>query len=205
MNRLLTAIFLLSCTTGSAEDTTWVKVHFLYGSKPLKQYSESESKWFGGVLGGHVGIEIDSNSILNFVPNEGLHWFAHKKLFRSRFALHSFHGFYSMFSGSADSVKKAIVYVPLTTAQKLALDSISQAYLQQTPYDYAFVGMRCGAAAYHILAQLGILPEYSYRRTHLKIFYPRKLRTPLFKKARENNWFIELAEGSSKRKWDRDK
>jgi hypothetical protein len=42
-------------------------VHFLYGSKPSREARDIEKKWFGGKLGGHVGIEITPDSILNFV------------------------------------------------------------------------------------------------------------------------------------------
>jgi len=78
------------------------------------------------------------------------------------------------------------------------------AYLKQTPYDYALFGMRCGAATYEILGQLNILPAYSYRKTYKKIFYPKKLRKRLFKKANNNSWTIERRAGSGKRKWEKD-
>jgi hypothetical protein len=52
----------------TAQDSTAIKIHFLYGSKPAKEYKDVEQKWFGGMYGGHAGIEIDSNQILNFLP-----------------------------------------------------------------------------------------------------------------------------------------
>ncbi len=101
---------------------------------------------------------------------------------------------------AADSVKKAIVYIPVSSQQKQQFDSIVAVYLTQTPYDYAFIGMRCAAATYDILGQLDILPNYSYSKTYTKIFYPEKLRTRLFEKAIENGWTIIRQDGSTKRK-----
>src|SRR5215213_3045807 len=66
-----------------------IKVHFLYGSKPGKQYKASERKWFGGKLGGHVGIEMDDDKVLNFVKQGKVHWFSRKNEKRSRYVIHS--------------------------------------------------------------------------------------------------------------------
>jgi hypothetical protein len=112
--------------------------------------------------------------------------------------------FMQSLGGDPDSVKKAFVYIPVTRQQKQKFDSIATEYLKQTPYDYALLGMRCGAAAYEILGQLGILTRYSYSKTYKKIFYPKKLRKTLFKKATENGWTIVRQDGSSKRKWEQD-
>jgi hypothetical protein len=186
------------------QDTLYIKLHFLYGSKPLKKYKTSEKKWFGGILGGHAGIERDTNQILSFSPNGKFHWLSKKNNKHSRYSLKSEEGFYGILGGHPDSVKKAIVHVPITMQQKQLLDSISICYLAETPYDYAFLGMRCGAATYEVLGQLGIVHAYSIGTTSRKIFYPKKLRKPLLKEARLNGWKIERQEGSKRRKWERD-
>lgn len=196
-------MFILCFTSLRAYSQDTLKVHFLYGSKPLKKYKTTESKWFGGMLGGHVGIEGDSGNILNFVPRGKFHWFAKPGNKHSTYTVHSFNSFYSIMGGDPDSNKKTIVYIPVTKQQKLKFDSIESAYLKQTPYDYALFGMRCGAAAYDILGQLGIMPAYSYGKTYKKIFYPKKLRKRLLKIAAANGWKIVRQEGSHKRKWER--
>ena len=106
--------------------------------------------------------------------------------------------------GGMDSVKTVTVDVPITRQQKQRFDSISSVYLKQTPYDYAFLGMRCSAAAYDVLAQLGMMTRYGHVRTYLTIFYPKKLRKRLLKKAKENGWRVEHTIGSLKRKWETD-
>ena len=155
-------------------------------------------------MGGHVGIEGDSDRIVNFLPNGKFHWFAKKDNRHSTYAVHSVDNFYAILGSNGDSVKKGIVYIPVTRQQKQKFDSIATVYLKQTPYDYALFGMRCGAATYDILGQLDILSNYSYGKTYKKIFYPRKLRNRLFKKATENGWTIFIQHGSTKRKWEHD-
>lgn len=156
------------------------------------------------MLGGHVGIEGDSDQIVNFLPKGKFHWIAKSQLMHSTYAEHSFNDFYAILGGNPDSVKKMIVYIPVTLEQKAIFDSLTKAYLLQTPYDYALIGMRCGAAAYDILGQMGILPNYSQKRIAAKIFYPKKLRKRLIKKAAEEQWKVEASEGSVKRKWEKD-
>jgi hypothetical protein len=204
MHRLLTFLFLLITCVAFAQDTAFLKVHFLYGSRPLKKYKDIEPAWFGGILGGHVGIEGDNLQIVNFVPAGSFHFYDKKNNRHSRFTIHSPDQFYAIFGSHPDSVKKAIVKIPVTARQKQQFDSITAAYLKETPYDYALLGMRCGAAAYDILAQVNILPDYTYKQTYKRIFYPRKLRKRLFEKASENNWTVLRAHGTQRRKWERD-
>ena len=203
MWRLVILLFLFSLNSFS-QPPTYLKVHFLFGSKPMHEYRDTEKKWFGGILGGHVGIEADSDQVVSFFRGGELHYVSKKNNRQSRYVTHSCERFYSMFGGSRESKKRSVVYVPVTIEQKQKFDSIIGVYREQTPYDYAFIGMRCGSAAYEILAQLDVLPEYSYRRTYWKIFYPRRLRRPLYSKAKENNWTVEKYEGSKTRKWERD-
>jgi len=200
---VLAALMLLPCIA-RCNDTAYIKVLFLYGSKPAKGFKQQEPKWFGGMLGGHAGIEGAQDSVLSFVPNGKFHWVAKKSKLHSRYIIDTEKEFWQILGGHEDSVKKAIVVIPLTTAQKQKFDSIQQAYLQNTPYDYALIGMRCGAAAYDILAQLDVLKQYGYKKTYSKIFYPQKLRKRLFALAEKNSWAIIRHAGSSRRKWEGD-
>lgn len=205
MRQILTITFCFLTLFVYSQDTTqYIKVHFLYGSKPLKKYKHTEQKWFGGVFGGHVGIEIDSNKIFNFHHIGKLHLFPQTKNKHSSYAVIGCNEFYATLGSNPDSVKKAIVIIPVTESQIEKLDSISNVYLKKTPYDYALFGMRCSAAAYEILGQLNILPHYSHRKTYLKIFYPKKLRKRLFRKAKDHGWTILKEDGSVKRKWEKD-
>jgi len=155
-------------------------------------------------MGGHCGIEEQTNEVLSFTPHGTFHWFAKKENRHSSYAFDTENEFYTILGGNPDSVKKAILYIPITNEQKILFDSISAAYVHQTPYDYALFGMRCAAATYEVLAQLNLLPRYSNSKTSRIIFYPKKLRRRLFKLAKTNGWKIERFEGTKKRKWQKD-
>jgi hypothetical protein len=201
---LLICTFIVQGVVVNAQTPCSIKVHFLYGSKPLTQYKETERPWFGGILGGHVGIESDTDRIISFVP-EGKFHLVPGNARHSKYAIDSFHRFYSRLGGqNADSAKKLIIVIPVTLQQKQKFDSITASYLQQTPYDYALTGMRCGAAAYEILAQVGIMPRLSLRETSLLILYPKKLRKRLLTKAEKSGWTMIRHNGTCHRKWETD-
>jgi hypothetical protein len=202
---LLVSIIIIlqgKISTGQSNDSTTIKVHFLYGSKPAKKYKHQETDWFGGKLGGHVGIETAPNVIFDFIPSGDFHVFAHREERHSKFTRHTPSGFWQIFGSHADSVKQMTIVIPVSNIQKTQLDSIFKAYTNITPYDYAFWGMRCGAAAYDVLAHVGIVKTYSYRKTYRKIFYPRRLRRRLIALAENKNWTIVRQQGTERRKWE---
>jgi hypothetical protein len=41
-----------------ASDSLFVKVHFVYGSKPKSAFKKIEAKQFGGIHGGHVYLNL---------------------------------------------------------------------------------------------------------------------------------------------------
>lgn len=203
-----TLILLLACgiffSCDLLADTTYIKVHFLYGSKPKREYKDTERRWFGGILGGHVGIEVDSNYIIDFVPSGSFHLIEHPKKPNSRFATNTVRSFWETFGSDSGDVKRTTIVIPINAAQKQTLDSIAKAYTSSTPYDYAFIGMRCAAAAYDVLAQTGVLKEHSRCGTYARVFYPKKLRKRLLKKAGENGWTVRKVEGCATRVWEGD-
>jgi hypothetical protein len=187
-----------------AQSADSIKVHFLYGSKPKGQFKNMERKWFGGKLGGHVGIETDPDTILNFVPVGKLHVFAKQDEMHGRFVIHSLRTFPEIFGGNAGDMKTLSVVIPINVRQRRILDSLQFAYLFETPFDYAFIGMRCGSSTYYILSQLGIVKAYSHRKIYMKIFYPRRLRKRVLRKAHEQHWIMTRQEGTSRRVWEKD-
>lgn len=199
---LLCSMLLFACSP--AEKMYQVRVHFLYGSKPKKKYKYEEHKWFGGKLGGHAGVEISPNRIVDFGPSGSFHYVAHDKNRHSHYMEHDTVNFYGIFGTHPDSVQRMTITIPVTFWQKHKLDSVANAYLEETPYDYAFLGMRCGAAAYDLLAQAGIVKKLGRTRNVLRIFYPRKLRRKLMRMAKKNGWHISRRKGTNRRKWERE-
>lgn len=186
-----------------AQDSTLLKVHCYYGSKPRPKFREEEPKWFGGVWGGHISLSWDSSRVLSFVHRGAFHWFERKNDPHSRFLDRELRRYQAPADSSA-RIKQATIYIPISARQKQRLDSLAELYLRQPPYDYAFFGMRCASATYDVLAQIGVVKPYGYRKTWRKMFYPRKLRKHLFRQAEKENWNVERQEGSSRRKWDWD-
>ena len=202
--KLILVCFTLSIAFCSySSDSSYIKIHFLYGSKPKKEFKATEGKWFGGLHGGHVGIEYDTNKIIDFVPSGKFHYVEKHNNRHSSFTEHDTTSFWEIFGSHTDSMKKMTIIIPIASHQKKKLDSLVKAYFKETPYDYAFVGMRCAAASYDILAQIGVTKKYSRRRTYRKNFYPKRTRKKLVRLAKRNNWRIIKKEGSLRRKWER--
>jgi hypothetical protein len=202
--RFAIALFIFSGTLNANSDSVEIRVHFLHGSKPKREFKKTEDRWFGGLLGGHAGLEYEANKILNFLPRARFHVCSKKQIINSRFAIHDTISFYGILGGEPASNKKTIITLKISAQQKAKLDSVAKAYLERSPYDYAFFGMRCGAAAYDVLAQADIVHKHSFNKTWRKIFYPRKLRHRLEHYARSKGFKIAKYGGSSKRKWERD-
>lgn len=188
------------CFQSHSQDS--IKVQFIYGSRPVKKFKE-EKKWFGGILGGHVGIEADSSKFYSFEIH-GKNKIFNGKPNNSIYKIESADEFWNIMKTKEDSLKITTIIVPLTTQQKQRFDSITSTYSKQVPYCYSVFGMRCAASTYDLLAQLGFFTRYSKFKTCMKIFYPRRLRTRLLLKAKQNNWTIIRKEGTPKRKWERD-
>ncbi|MRG48651.1 hypothetical protein GFS24_26285 [Chitinophaga sp. SYP-B3965] len=200
-------IIILSCITFSVhgEDSIYVKAHFIYGSVPKKEYSHVEREWFGGLKGGHVGLEVAKDSILNFGPKGSFHWVDKGDNRHSTFMITSIRHFWGLFGTPGPDVQKLTINIPISASQKRMLDSLTKSYLANTPYDYAFLGMRCASASSEILARIGVLDkELKGKGSKVEVFYPEILRTELIIRARRNNWQMNYEKGTDRRKWEKD-
>jgi hypothetical protein len=206
MTRCLFILFIIPITTAALgqPNIDSITIHFLYGSKPKSEFKNTERKWFGGKLGGHVGIETSPDSILSFVPVGKFHWFAKHDNLHSRFVVHSRHSFPAIFGGNAADMKTLSVVIPINIKQRRVVDSLHLAFRSETPFDYAFIGMRCGSSTYYILSHLDIVKAYSFRKTYMKIFYPRRLRKRILVKAANERWTVKRHEGTTRRIWETD-
>jgi hypothetical protein len=189
--------------------TDSVRVYFIYGSRPARSYEMTERKWFGGIHGGHVALEIAPDRILSFRSTEyPCHLFPHKR-FSSTWEVKTIHGMWETFpphNYREEDLKRAVFTIPVTATQKKIIDSLAERYLKRSPYDYATLGMRCASASYDILAKAGLFKPYG-SATWWKIIMPRDLRTALFRKTREageKGWKVALYEGSKRRIWEED-
>jgi hypothetical protein len=194
----------VSRTQELSEFPDTLHVRFLYGSKPKPEHKREQKRWFGGMLGGHVGIQYDSARYLSFFYEGRVHVFQHAKRKNGRYDLQTNADFNCIMDECVDSVKSLSIYIPITRIQKEKFLSISNAHIKETPYDYAFFGMRCGSSTYDVLSHVGVLKHLSYFKMWTTIFYPRKLRWRLIRQAKKNKWRMVKIKGTHKRFWEKD-
>jgi hypothetical protein len=204
MQHVLALLFCFGVHAAGSQDSTHLKVHLFYGSRPHPEFKDEERKYFGGLWGGHVSIGWDNDRHLSFLHNGKFHWFPRKHKKHSRYLAREMRRYKIHREDDPSPMKQATVIIPISARQKEKLDSIADAYLAEPPYDYAFFGMRCAAATYEILGQLGVVEDFGFRTTWIKMFYPRPLRKRLFRLAEKHGWKVERNEGSTRRKWDWD-
>lgn len=200
MKKLVVLFLLLPCFAAGQDSLLTIKVHFLYGSKPAKGHRKTETRWFGGMHGGHVTLQM-GDSVIGFNPFFKYHIFPHKKKKSSAWVLQT----HDEFVRDTFKHKYTSVEIPVTEAQYLQLKMTANGYLEKTPYDYAFLGMRCAAATYDLLGQIGVVKEYSKFRNVFSNFYPKLLRKKIFNLTLENNYKITFHNGTHTRKWEKDK
>lgn len=177
----------------------YITVHFLYGSKPARGYKAAEHKYFGGIHGGHVYMQIDS-TMFSFTPKYGWHVFAKHHKIKGGYILENA---VSWAKDTSDD-KYTSIRIPLSDSQYKSLTTIEKCYLDTSPYDYAFFGMRCASACADVLSQLGIIKQRSNFGLIRKNFYPQRLRRKLLRYAKRNDLEVIRREGRQSRKWERE-
>ena len=167
--------------------------------------------------GGHVAIEYAPDKALSFQP---LHYTgiarsghltnrANPKNFNSCFRIYTERRAWTVlgnYYNNPDSLRRATFVIPITVTQKKRLDSIAQAYVRQTPYDYSFLGMRCASASYEVLEAAGILTGYSHH-FWCNVFTTRRFRYLLYREYlhnKDNGWRLYTSKGSQSRQWEKD-
>jgi hypothetical protein len=186
-------------SVAQADSTYFMRVHFLYGSRPKFKYRETEKRVFGGLHGGHVSIQVDGMDY-GFERSGGFHIFPRRKKYRARFTGQSSD---SILNANRNS-KTATFIVPLNDTQFKTLNRIHSNYCEQVPYDYAFFGMRCAASVREILGQLNIIERRSRMKYITGFFYPKRLRKKMFRLARKKNYQIITTPGRATRRWEKD-
>ena len=195
---LLIQFLLITALFGQNQHV--INVFFKYGSKPAHHFKKTEEKYFGGIHGGHVSIGIDT-AVIGFSFYYGYHIFAHKKKLNG---VYNFEGI-SRFRKDSVGYKYTTFQIPLTDTQYYKLNTIIDNYVfLKTPYDYALFGMRCAAAGYDILSQIGIFRIKSRCCNIISNFYPKLLRKKMFRLAKKNNYKIIKQSGRKSRKWEKD-
>ncbi len=197
----LQLLFLLLALLAQAysQGSPVIKVFFRYGSIPATGFENSEYEEIGGIRGGHVSLGIDSLEI-GFTNIGWIHVFPHKEDYNAVYYIKHVEDFLL----EIQNVKFVIFEVPLSTEQYHKLKAILHDYVANTPYDYAFFGMRCASATYEVLSQIGLFEPLPRGRNVISNFYPRLFRLKMFRLARQENYTITRQKGRISRIWEED-
>ena len=93
------------------------------------------------------------------------------------------------------ATKWITIKIPVTTDQMMQLEALFDEYAEQTPYDYAVFGMRCAAASYDVLSEIGLVKKVSDKQNIIKNFYPKLLRKRMLKWAEKKQLPCHLSRG----------
>jgi hypothetical protein len=195
----LTLLFSFSLSFSQTDTSHIIKVAFLYGSKPKRKFKETEPKYFGGIHGGHVTIQVDDIDY-GFEPaTTRVHIFPRKKK-KSDFVDVKLNG-----KSRYNVESKTVAFIiPISNQQYSELNKIHKCYCDTAPFDYAFFGMRCASTTREILGKIGILKKKKRFNTIVTTFYPKKLRRRMFRLAEKRNYQVIKTTGKKTRKWERD-
>ncbi len=178
----------------------YIKVCFLYGSRPKVKYRYVEPRYFGGIHSGHVTIQVDDIDYGFHPTKKPVHLFPRKKHDRCEYMDTVLNGK----NRHTSDDKTATFIIPVTEKQYIHIKQILTEYVITTPYDYAVFGMHCTGAARDVLGQVGIFKKKKHFLIIMTTFYPKALRKKMFRIAKENNFIIIKTEGKQTRKWERD-
>ena len=176
-------------------DTTIV--HFIHGSI-AQEGCIYPRKRLGGLLGGHVEIELDGQVYgfrLNQLP---VHIFVNNNDFNSKYEVNT----KEKWLKRTEYEKITAIYLPINAAQKDKLSSLLKAYLIQSPYDYAFFGKRCASSTADILSQSDIICPLSNTDILTAFLSPRPLRNTLLNLAENKHLLVKKKQGVDCRIWE---
>ncbi len=203
MTRLL-IFFLITIFLKSlhGQENQTIIVYFLYGSQPKSEF-KSEPTYLGGIYGGHVSIGIDSLVVgfsTSLTSKRQVHLFPHKYNSIGQFFAKDVKDFLK----DTISQKYSTIAIPLSESQYDTIKLIHNDYLRNSPYDYAFFGMRCASSAYEILSQAGIVKSKTRCCVVISNFYPKLFRHKLLHLAKAKGYKVTKHKGNKRRNWEKD-
>lgn len=174
-------------------------IHFIYGSKPKREFRDIEEKIPGGLLGGHIFIQTGEYYYgFESVNRKNIHLFPRKK-FNSIYTKEHI----SSWSFSHKHEKMMSIELTVVPGTLNKIIAAVESYHQKTPYDYAVLGIRCASSTYQILSEAGFFAFASNLKSMILVPYPSILRNKVLRIATANNYIIKTQVGSSRRIWEK--
>lgn len=177
-----------------------IRIHFIHGSFPKKNCTDQRIR-VGGLLGGHIEIEIDQFVYgFEFENPQDIHIFPRRDpgSYNSIFTMKEKANWLT--ETRLDKITS--IRIPVAEKQKKELANKLKTAYQNPPYDYSFFGMRCASSSYEDISTLGILPKKSRIQYIINAFYPRQLRKRMVGWAEYNKLNLEFKKGIDCRVWE---
>ncbi len=173
-----------------------VVVHFIHGSIP-ETNCDYQKKRLGGLLGGHIELEVKGKVYGFLYDNLPIHTFSQKK-FNSKFEALS----KTEWEIKNENDRITSIYIPTEKKKMQTLQAELASNLNSPPYDYAFIGHRCTSSTASLLSEHQIINTFSDLESIIAFFYPRTFRGALIKFAKINKLKIKFAKGSDCHLWE---
>ncbi len=172
-------------------------IHFIHGSIPMENCIYSRKR-LGGLLGGHVEIEL-AGSVYGFrLAKLPVHIFVDNSHFNSKYEVNTKEAWLKR----TEYEKMTSVYLPISKGQKDKLQVLLTAYLAKSPYDYAFFGTRCATSTAEVLSKSGIIYPLSNTENSIAFLSPHPLRQTLLQLAHTRHFLVVNKKGVDCRYWE---
>lgn len=172
-------------------------IHFIHGSIPMENCIYPRKR-LGGLLGGHVEIELEGRVYGFRLDKLPVHIFVDKGHFNSKYEVNT----KAAWLKRTEYEKMTSVCLPISKAQKDTLQTLLTAYLAKSPYDYAFFGTRCATSTAEILSKSGIIYPLSNVENYIAFLSPYPLRQTFLQLAQEKHFLVVHKKGVDCRYWE---
>lgn len=200
---VLFVLLLCSAKLFAQIDTSRViYAHIYHGWKVKRAYRGETGRSLGGLLGGHVVIQVGEYDYGYNFTSSRVHWFARQRKSLRVGVLEK-----ESASGTAEAWRRGkvtTVRIPVSKAQYEELKTLADAYHNDPPFDYAFFGMRCAATGYYLLGRINVFHHASHTRSICKAFYPKAFRKKILRLAKKRGYTVTVQPGDETRKWEGD-
>ena len=172
-------------------------IHFIHGSIPMENCIYPRKR-LGGLLGGHVEIEVEGRVYGFRLDKLPVHIFVDKGHFNSKYEVNT----KETWLKRTEYEKMTSIYLPISEEQKDKLQAILTTYLAKSPYDYAFFGTRCATSTAEVLSKSGIIYRLSNVENSIAFLSPHPLRQAFLHLAREKHFLVIYKKGVECRYWE---
>lgn len=203
---MLRFIFCLLCLlySGSGFARNHILIaHIAHGSRPHPDHRDTQKHWLGGMLGGHVVLELDSFAYGFNFNSSRVHIFPRRNDSRQAgvFEKEPANDLLERWENN----KLTSVFIPLNDSDYVHLKNELEELHRNAEFDYAFWGMRCASTAYMLLSYVGVFESAGKFESIRKAFHPRAFRKKLIRAAQQKQLQIKVQKGSTERIWEGDR